>query len=75
MVGGVFLSRPRPYMGCSAWESVSQSVIGDRDVKICVEMDRGRTFSVIVLHVIFTNVATMRIVVLYPVTSTRLEFY
>jgi len=22
MVGGVFLSRPRPYMGCSAWESV-----------------------------------------------------
>ena len=24
MVGGVFLSRPRPYVGCSAWESVSQ---------------------------------------------------
>jgi len=24
-VGGVFLSRPGPYMGCSAWESVSQS--------------------------------------------------
>jgi len=23
MVGGVFLGRPRPYMGCSAWESVS----------------------------------------------------
>jgi len=20
MVGGVFLRRPRPYMGCSAWE-------------------------------------------------------
>ena len=25
MVGGVFLSRPRPYRGCSAWELVSQS--------------------------------------------------
>jgi len=23
MVGGVVLSRPRPYMGCSAWERVS----------------------------------------------------
>ena len=27
MVGGIFLSRPRPYMGCSTWESVSQSNI------------------------------------------------
>jgi len=44
-------------------------------VKFCVEMDHGRTFSVIVLHVIFTNMATMRIVDLYPVTLTRLEFY
>ena len=25
MVGVVFLSRPRPYMRCSVWESVSQS--------------------------------------------------
>ena len=24
MVGGVFLSRPKPYMGCSAWKSVSR---------------------------------------------------
>jgi hypothetical protein len=27
MVGGVFLSRPRPYMFCSAWERVNISVV------------------------------------------------
>jgi hypothetical protein len=26
MVGGVFLSRPRPYTGCSAWEWVSTNI-------------------------------------------------
>ena len=26
MGGGVLLSRPRPYMGCSTWESVSQYI-------------------------------------------------
>jgi hypothetical protein len=34
MVGGVFLSRPRPYMGCSAWKYGVVVVKGEEDAGI-----------------------------------------
>jgi hypothetical protein len=37
MVGGVFLSRPRPYMGCSAWKYGVVVVKGEEDVGISAE--------------------------------------